>query len=36
MGLSPMLEMLAFFLLALLMVLVVVGLMLWVFFLRGR
>jgi hypothetical protein len=30
------LAMLAFFLLALLMVLVIVGVMFWVFFLRGR
>jgi hypothetical protein len=35
-SLSPMLERLAVFLLALLMVLVIVGLMLWFFFLRGR
>ncbi len=35
-SLSPMLEMLAFFLLAVLMVLVIVGVMFWFFFLRGR
>ena len=35
-SLSLKLEMLAFFLLALLMVLVIVGLLLWFFFLRGR
>ena len=35
-SLSPMLEMLAFFLLAFLIVLVIIGLMLWFCFLRGR